>query len=132
MSMSDPIADLLTRIRNALHAGYPAVEIPASRLKEDICKVLEQEGYIAGYEREEDGKQGVLRVKLKYMGDRTPVITGIRRVSKPSLRIYSGSREMKLVRSGLGISIITTSKGVMTGKQARADKLGGEVLCEVW
>ena len=132
MSMTDPIADLLTRIRNALSAGYPSVEIPASKLKEALCSVLQSEGFITGFERREDGKQGILTVALKYSGDRTPVITGIRRVSRPSLRIYSGADNIKPVRSGLGISIVTTSQGVMTGKKARQSKLGGEVLCEVW
>ena len=132
MSMSDPIADLLTRIRNALHAGFPTVEAPASRLKEEMCRVLKEEGYIRDYVREDSGTQGVLRVTLKYGADRTPVITGIRRVSKPSLRIYTGKREVRLVRSGLGISIVTTSKGVMTDRRARSENVGGEVLCEVW
>ncbi|MCH7909404.1 MAG: 30S ribosomal protein S8, partial [Candidatus Hydrogenedentes bacterium] len=119
MSMTDPIADLLTRIRNALSAGYPSVEIPASKLKEAMCNVLLSEGFITGFERREDGKQGILTVALKYSGDHTPVITGIRRVSRPSLRIYSGADDIKPVRSGLGISIVTTSQGVMTGKKAR-------------
>lgn len=132
MSMTDPIADLLTRIRNALGAGYPSVEMPSSKLKEALCSVLQSEGFITDFERREDGKQGILTVGLKYSADRTPVITGIRRVSRPSLRIYSGADEIKQVRSGLGISIVTTSKGVMTGKKARQSKLGGEVLCEVW
>ena len=95
-------------------------------------KCREEEGYIRGYAREEDGKQGLLQVTLKYSADRTPVITGIRRVSKPSLRVYTGKRETRLVRSGLGISIVTTSKGVMTDRQARRENVGGEVLCEVW
>ncbi len=132
MSMTDPIADLLTRIRNALQAGFPTVEAPASGLKEELCRVLKEEGYIRGYAREEDGKQGILRVTLKYSSERTPVITGIRRVSKPSLRVYTGKREVRLVRSGLGISIVTTSNGVMTDRQARKENVGGEVLCEVW
>ena len=132
MSMTDPIADLLTRIRNAMSAGFPTVEAPASRLKGDLCRVLKAEGYITDYMREEDGKQGILRVTLKYSSDRTPVITGIRRISKPSLRVYTGKREVRLVRSGLGISIVTTSNGVMTDRQARKENVGGEVLCEVW
>ncbi len=132
MSMTDPIADLLTRMRNALLAGFPTVEAPASSLKEELCRVLKEEGYIRDYAREEDGKQGLLRVTLKYSADRTPVITGIRRISKPSLRVYTGKREVRLVRSGLGISIVTTSKGVMTDRQARRENVGGEVLCEVW
>ena len=132
MSMTDPIADLLTRIRNAMNAGFPDVEAPASRLKGDLCRVLKEEGYITDYVREEDGKQGIIRVTLKYSSDRTPVITGIRRISKPSLRVYTGKREVRLVRSGLGISIVTTSHGVMTDRKARRENVGGEVLCEVW
>ena len=130
--MTDPIADFLTRLRNALSAKFPTVEAPASRLKEEICKVLHEEGYIHGYVREEDGKQGILRVTLKYTGDRISVIQGLRRVSKPSLRIYKKSKEYMPVRSGLGISIMTTSEGVMSGKKAREKELGGEVLCEIW
>ena len=132
MSMSDPIADLLTRIRNAIRVRFPSVEAPASRLKEEICRVLKEEGYIHDFYREDDGKQGILHITLKYGGDRTPVITGIRRVSKSSLRVYTSKRERRLVRSGLGISIVTTSKGVMTDRQARRENVGGEVVCEVW
>ena len=132
MSMSDPIADMLTRVRNALHAGFPRVDVPASRVKEEICRVLKDEGYIAEYTREEDDKQGVLHITLKYSRDRRPIIQGIKRVSKPSLRIYTKNGEIKPVRSGLGISIVSTSRGVMSGKTARDEKIGGEVICEVW
>ncbi len=132
MSMSDPLADLLTRIRNAANAGFPKVDIPASRVKEDVLRVLKQEGYIREYTRAEDGKQGMLQVHLKYTHDRKPVIQGTRRVSKPSLRIYKQSHDIQQVRSGLGISIVSTSKGVMTSRQAREQKVGGEVICEVW
>lgn len=132
MSMSDPLADFLTRIRNALHAGFPTVEAPASQLKIHVCDVLKSEGYIVDYVREDDGKQGIIRIQLKYTEDRKPVIQGIKRVSKPSLRIYSGANRIAPVRSGLGISVVTTSKGVMTAKQARNENVGGEVLCEVW
>jgi small subunit ribosomal protein S8 len=132
MSMSDPIADLLTRVRNALHAGFPKVEVPASRLKEDICRVLKEEGFIQDFHRIDEGPQGRIEIELKYAGDRQPVIHGIRRVSKPSLRVHNGAKDMRLVRSGLGIAIVTTSKGVMTGRQARRENVGGEVLCEVW
>jgi small subunit ribosomal protein S8 len=132
MSMSDPIADLLTRMRNGLSARHERVDVPASRLKEQICAVLQQEGYIAGYKLVEDDKQGILQVSLRYLADHEPVVHGMCRVSKPSLRVYVGSNEIRPVRSGLGISILSTSKGVMTGKQARADRVGGEVLCEVW
>lgn len=132
MSMSDPIADLLTRIRNALHAGYPSVEAPASRIKAGLCEVLKSEGYINDYVQEDDGKQGILRISLKYTADRKPVIQGIKRISKPSLRIYKGAKSIQNVRSGLGIAVVTTPKGVMTSKAARAENVGGEVLCEVW
>ncbi len=133
MSMTDPIADLLTRIRNASQAGFPTVAVPASKLKTEICGVLKDEGFIRDVEREEDGKQGVLKIQLKYIGeDREPVITEIRRVSRPSLRVYKGKKDARFVRSGLGISILTTSKGVMTDRRARKENVGGEILCEVW
>lgn len=132
MSMSDPIADMLTRIRNALLARQEAVAIPASRMKEEICAVLKREGYITDYRSVEDGKQGMLHVTLKYTADHAPIIQGIKRVSKPSLRIRVKSGAIRSVRSGLGIAILTTSKGVITGKEARAANLGGEVICEVW
>jgi small subunit ribosomal protein S8 len=132
MSMSDPIADLLTRIRNGVMSGHETVEVPFSGIKEQICAVLQREGYIEGVKRIDDPKPGVLRIGLRYLSDRTPVLTGIRRISRSSLRVYVKSQELRPVRSGLGISIVSTSKGVMTGKQARNEKLGGEVLCEVW
>ena len=132
MSMSDPIADLLTRVRNAVRAGFPSVEVPASSLKEEICRVLKDEGYIREFARTDDGKQGILKISLKYTPDRKPVIQGIKRVSKPSLRVYTAHNGVPQVRSGLGISIVTTSRGVMTGKAARDQKVGGELLCEVW
>ena len=130
--MSDPLADLLTRIRNAVRAGFPSVEAPSSQLKVHVCDVLKREGYIVDYVSEDDGKQGILRIQLKYTEDRKSVIQGIKRVSKPSLRIYAGANKIAPVRSGLGISVVTTSKGVMTAKQARTENVGGEVLCEVW
>ncbi|MBI3118033.1 MAG: 30S ribosomal protein S8 [Candidatus Hydrogenedentes bacterium] len=132
MSMSDPISDLLTRIRNANRAGQGTVDIPASKIKADICRVLKEEGFIKDYAFDEEAKPARLRVSLKYTGDRTPILQGLRRVSKPSLRVYRKNDEMRPVRSGLGISILSTSKGVMTGKRARQEKVGGEVLCEVW
>ena len=133
MSMTDPIADLLTRIRNASSAGFPSVNVPASRLKTEICRVLKEEGFIREFAREDDGKQGQLKIELKYVGeDRVPVITEIRRVSRPSLRVYKGKKNARFVRSGLGISIVTTSKGVMTDRHARKENVGGEILCEVW
>ncbi len=131
--MSDPIADLLSRLRNALVAGHDHVDIPASRIKEEICSVLLREGFIAAYRLIEEGPQGTLRVSLKYQGEnRRPVLQGLRRVSRPSLRVYAKSAEVRPVRSGLGISILSTSRGVMTGKQAREAHVGGEILCEVW
>lgn len=132
MSMNDPIADLLTRIRNGIHAHQATVEIPASRMKEDICAVLKREGFIEDYERVEKGSQGALRVTLKYAPDRTPVLQGLRRVSKPSLRVYARCDNVKPVRSGLGIAILSTSRGVITGREAREAKVGGEIICEVW
>jgi small subunit ribosomal protein S8 len=132
MSMSDPIADLLTRIRNAVQAGHPSVDIPAARLKVELCRVLKEEGFIEDYSLDEETTPGTLRVSLKYMPDRTAVLQGLRRVSRPSLRVYVGSTEIKPVRSGLGISILSTSRGLLTGKKARQAKIGGELLCEIW
>ncbi len=132
MSMSDPIADMLTRVRNGLQAGKETVDIPRSSLKVAICRVLAEQGYIEGFEESEHPAPGIVRIKLRYLSDRQPVLQGIRRMSKPSLRVYVRHDEVKQVRSGLGISILSTSKGVMTGKQAREQKLGGEFLCEVW
>lgn len=132
MSMSDPIADLLTRIRNAVQAGHPTIEVPGSNLKTEICRVLKEEGYIKDYVFEENDKAGVIKLSLKYLPDNSPVVQGLKRISKPSLRVYTGSKEVQNVRSGLGISILSTSQGVMTGKHARQAKVGGEVLCEVW
>jgi small subunit ribosomal protein S8 len=132
MAMSDPIADLLTRIRNGIHARHSTVEVPASRLKEDICAVLKREGFIADYEAIEKGAQGALRITLKYGTDQAPVLQGLRRVSKPSLRVYARCNEVRQVRSGLGIAILSTSRGIVTGREAREAKVGGEVICEVW
>lgn len=132
MSMNDPISDFLTRIRNALHAKHAVVDIPASNLKEQMCAVLKREGYIEDYSREQDDKQGTLHVKLRYLKNGSPALKGLRRVSKPSLRVRKKRKELKPVRSGLGITVLTTSQGVMTGKQARDNNVGGEILCEVW
>lgn len=134
MSMSDPIADMLTRIRNANRAGHATVDIPASRTKEAICGVLKREGFVEEYALLAPlaAPHSMIRVTLKYTADRTPVLQGIRRVSRPSLRMYAKCKEVRMVRSGLGIAIVSTSKGVMTNKQARAAKVGGELLCEVW
>ena len=132
MSMSDPIADLLTRMRNAVQARQATVDVPASNLKVEICRVLKEEGYISDFTVVDQPAPGSIRIHLKYARDRKSVLQGLRRVSKPSLRQYAASNEIKPVRSGLGISILTTSQGVMTGKKARDAKVGGEVLCEVW
>lgn len=132
MSMSDPISDLLTRIRNAHTARHRSVEVPLSRLKHDICRVLREQGFIREFTVDEEPRPGRIIVTLKYQRDRTPVVQGLRRVSKPSLRVYVKHEDIKPVRSGLGISIISTSSGVMTGKQARQAGVGGELLCEVW
>ncbi len=132
MHITDPIADLLTRIRNASSAKHPTVDVPASNLKKAICNILVEEGYIKGVQAIEDDKQGVLRLTLKYGDNNTPVITGLRRVSKPGLRMYSSSEEMPKVLKGLGTAIISTSKGVMTDRAARSQNVGGEVLAFVW
>ena len=132
MSMSDPISDLLTRVRNGLQARHSVVDCPASRIKVEICRVLKQQGYIQDYVVEDEPKPGNIRITLKYLPDRSPVLKGVHRVSRPSLRVYVQADKIRPVRSGLGISIMTTSRGVMTGKEARQAGVGGEVLCEVW
>jgi len=132
MQISDTIADLLTRIRNASTAKHATVDIPASNVKKAITQILADEGYIKSFQIVDDGKQGVIRVTLKYTEDRTPVISGLRRVSKPGLRIYSSCEDMPKVRKGLGIAIVSTSKGIMTDKKARALNVGGEVLAYIW
>ncbi len=132
MQITDPIADLLTRIRNASSAKHPSVDIPASKLKKAIADILLEEGYVKGVQLIEDDKQGMIRVTLKYTETGAAVISGIRRVSKPGLRIYSNSEELPKVMKGLGTAIISTSKGVMTDKAARAAHVGGEVLAFVW
>ncbi len=133
MQITDTIADMLTRIRNASSAKHQTVDIPASNMKKAIAQILVDEGYIKNYQVIEDGKQGILRVALKYNGaSKTPVILGIRRVSKPGLRIYSSSEDMPKVMKGIGTAIVSTSKGVMTDKQARKENVGGEVLAFVW
>ncbi len=132
MQMSDVIADMLTRIRNANDAKHATVDIPASKMKKAIAEILVEEGYVKSYTVIEDGKQGVIRVTLKYAQGKQTVIRGIRRVSKPGLRIYAGYEDMPKVMNGLGIAIVSTSKGIMTDKKARAAKVGGEVLAFVW
>ena len=132
MQITDPIADMLTRIRNANSAKHDTVDIPASNMKKAIAAILLDEGYIKNFQVQEDGKQGVIHIVLKYGENKTPVITGLRRVSKPGLRIYTNCEDMPKVMKGLGISILSTSKGVMTGKQAKTERVGGEVLAFVW
>ena len=132
MQMSDVIADMLTRIRNANDAKHATVDIPASNMKKAIAEILVEEGYVKSFQIIEDGKQGVIRVTLKYTAGKQKVIRGIRRVSKPGLRIYAGCEDMPRVMNGLGIAIVSTSKGIMTDKQARKEKVGGEVLAFVW
>ena len=132
MNITDPIADLLTRIRNASTAKHPSVDIPASNLKKAIANILLEEGYVKGVQVIADDKQGVIRIALKYTETGAPVISGIRRVSKPGLRVYAGAEELPQVLRGLGIAIISTSKGVMTDKKARKEHVGGEVLAFVW
>lgn len=132
MQITDPIADLLTRIRNANSAKHETVDVPASNMKKAIIEILREEGYIKSYQVIEDGKQGVIRVTLKYGPNHEKVISGLKRVSKPGLRIYAGAEEMPRVLKGLGIAVVSTSKGIMTDKQARADHVGGEVLAFIW
>ena len=132
MQITDPVADMLTRIRNANTAKHESVDVPASNLKKAIAKILLDEGYIQSYEVVEDGTQGVIRIQLKYLAGKEKVISGLRRVSKPGLRVYAGADELPRVLKGLGIAIISTSKGVMTDRAARANHVGGEVLAFVW
>ncbi|MBQ8689887.1 MAG: 30S ribosomal protein S8 [Clostridia bacterium] len=132
MQISDVIADMLTRIRNANDAKHETVDIPASNLKKSIAQILLEEGYIKNYQIVEDGKQGIIRVTLKYAAGKQKVIHGLRRVSKPGLRIYSNCEDMPKVMNGLGIAIVSTSKGVMTDKKARQANVGGEILAFVW
>ena len=132
MHITDTIADMLTRIRNANAAKHDTVDIPASNMKKAIAQILLDEGYIKSFQILEDSKQGVIHITLKYGPNKSQVITGLRRVSKPGLRIYSSCEEMPRVMKGLGIAILSTSKGIMTDKQARANNVGGEVLAYVW
>jgi small subunit ribosomal protein S8 len=132
MQVTDTIADMLTRIRNANAAKHLTVDVPRSNEKKQIAQILQDEGYIKSFRMIEDNKQGVIRITLKYAEGKKQVITGLRRVSKPGLRIYSGSKEMPKVMKGLGIAIVSTSKGIMTDRKARAENVGGEVLAFVW
>ena len=132
MQITDPIADILTRIRNAGTAKHETVDVPASKMKVAIAQILLDEGYIKSFELVDNGNQGVLHITLKYMAKKAPVISGLKRVSKPGLRIYAGAEELPRVLKGLGIAIVSTSKGVMTDKKARELHIGGEVLAFVW
>ena len=132
MVVNDPIADMLTRIRNAQVAKHDSVTMPASNMKKSIAKLLLEEGYIKSYECIDDGLQGNIKITLKYLDKKQPVIVGLKRISKPGLRVYASCEDLPKVLGGLGIAIISTSKGVMTDKAARKENLGGEVLCYVW
>ena len=132
MNISDPIADMLTRIRNASRAHHTEVVVPASRTKREIARILVDEGFIAGVREERAGPAQVLRLTLKYVDGKAPVVSGLKRISKPGLRVYAGKTEIPRVLGGLGIVIVSTSQGIMTGAQARKAQLGGEVLAYVW
>lgn len=132
MQITDTIADLLTRVRNASSAHHETVDVPASNMKKSIVQIMLDEGFIKGFTVENDGKQGIIHITLKYVDGKTPVITGLRRVSKPGLRIYTGCEDMPKVMKGLGVAILSTSKGVMTDKEARKQNVGGEVLAFIW
>ncbi len=132
MTMTDPIADMLTRIRNANTAGHSTVDIPASKMKKSIAGILLEEGYIKGFDVEEDEKQGMLKIHMKYGADKEKVISGIKKISKPGLKVYAKANEVPRVLGGLGIAIISTSNGVISDKEARKLGVGGEVICYVW
>ncbi len=132
MAMSDPIADMLTRIRNAVKARFNSVDIPGAKLKSEVARILKNEGFIRNYKFIEDGKQGILRIYLKYGEDQSSVIYGLERISKPSRRVYAKGKDIKLVFNGMGVSILSTSKGIMTDKTARKENVGGEILCNIW
>lgn len=129
---SDPIADMLTRVRNALAARHPKVDVPSSRLKLEIARILKEEGYILNYKSVEDGSRKSIRIYLKYTPGNEPVIAHLERVSRPGCRVYVGSKEVPRVLGGMGVNILTTPRGVMTGAAARKERVGGEVLCQVW
>lgn len=132
MTMTDPIADMLTRIRNGLQVRHPVIEMPSSTLKVAVAEVLRDEGYIRGFSVQGDAPKKRLRIELRYTEKKEPVLTGIKRISKPGLRVYRGAGEIPRVFGGLGVAILSTSKGVMSGGQARRMRLGGELLCQVW
>ncbi len=130
--VSDPIADMLTRVRNALSARHPKVDVPASKLKMEMARILKEEGYILNFKLTEEGARKFIRIYLKYTPGNEPVISHIERISRPGCRVYVGSQEIQRVLGGLGINILTTPRGVMTGNSARKEGVGGEVLCQVW
>ena len=132
MTMTDPIADMLSRIRNANVVKHETVDVPASNMKKELARILLEEGFIRGYDVIEDGKQGIIRIQLKYGQTGERVISGLKRISKPGMRVYADKHEVPRVLNGLGISIISTSKGILTDKQARKENVGGEVICYVW
>jgi len=132
MAITDPIADMLTRIRNGAKAKFNSVDIPGSQLKVELAKILKNEGFIRNYKFLKDGKQGILRVYLKYGSGQSNVVYQLKRISKPSRRVYVKSKDIKPVYNGMGIAILSTSKGVMTDKKARQEKVGGELLCHIW
>ncbi len=132
MSLTDPVSDFLTRIRNAIRARQQKMDVPASKLKMEIARILKEEGYIANYKATEEEGRAILRVYLKYGANNEAAIRDLTRISRPGCRVYVGRDEIKRVQGGFGISILTTPRGVMTGKQARRERVGGEILCEVW
>ena len=132
MSTTDPIADMLTRIRNANMVGHESVDVPASKMKKSIAEILLKEGYINGYDLIEDNKQGIIRIQMKYGANKERVITGIKKISKPGLKVYAKTGDIPRVLGGLGIAIVSTSQGVITDKEARKKNIGGEVICYVW
>ena len=132
MTTSDPIADMLTRVRNALTARHQKVDVPASKLKMEIARILKDEGYILNYKMAEDGAQKTIRLYLKYTAANQPAISKIERISRPGCRVYVGSKEIPRVLGGLGVNILTTPRGLMTGRDARKENIGGELLCQIW
>jgi small subunit ribosomal protein S8 len=131
MTMTDPVSDLLTRIRNASDARHETVDVPSSKLKLEITRILKEEGYISGYSLVKDNKQGIIRIQLRYATGRNPVISSLERISRPGCRVYAGKSEIPSILGGLGICILSTSLGIFTGKQAQEKGLGGEVLCTI-
>ena len=132
MTMTDPIADMLTRVRNANTAKHDTVDVPASNVKKELSRILLEEGFVKVYDVIEDGKQGIIRIQLKYAQEGVRVISGLKRISKPGMRIYAAANEVPKVLNGLGIAVVSTSKGILTDRQARKENVGGEVVCYVW